>query len=89
MSVVKVVIDFENEIRKLYWENLEKNEKNSFHDVLYEFTRTLPTEEQVKEAFFKMPFSDICDGMKFGLSDTEVRGNIYTYFQNNPLQYLP
>jgi hypothetical protein len=78
--------DFENSVRRLYWlDGLGQNGKDCLSEILYEFLEVPPTDTQIEKAFLLIPFDDICDAMKFGMSDTEVRENIYTYFEKNPL----
>jgi len=74
--------DFENKVKGLYWQNIKECDKNCLHDILVEFIDK-PTDKQIEKLFFLLEFDDICDAMKFGMSDTEVRESIYSYVKNN------
>ncbi len=49
------------------------------HDVVLEVTGKTHTNVRLRELFENLPEDIQCDALKWGLSDTDVRGNIYEY----------
>jgi len=57
----------------------EDDAYGSLHDTYFAAMDETITEEEAHLLFFRMPEGLQCDALKWGLSDTEVRDNIYTH----------
>jgi len=58
---------------------MEDGAYGSLHDVYFEAMGETITEEEAELLFFRLPEDLQCDALKWGISDTEVRDNIYTH----------
>lgn len=76
---------FESRIRKLYFENIDEHDFMSLSDILFEVfgNEVSCSYEKIEDLFYKIPFDDILDAMKWGFGDTEVRESIHTYLKTN------
>ena len=71
-------------IKETFWNADSASNFTVIHDILYEYNDTDNiTEEQCCTMFFVLPDDILYDSQKYGISDTEVRDNIYTYIGEN------
>jgi len=54
----------------------------SLHDAVFEALDECPTEEEAHLIFFNLPETIQCDALKWGLTDTEVSGDICEHLLN-------
>jgi hypothetical protein len=62
---------------------LSEPEVNSFHDTVLGALNLDLVDTQLRELHRKLPENILYDIMKWGLSDTEVRGDIYEWVKKN------
>ena len=53
----------------------------NMHDIVFEALGESITEEEAQVIFYNLPETVQCDALKEGLSDTEVRDQIYTHLK--------
>jgi len=66
-------------VKEVFKEGQNGTDYKHLHDVLVQVFGTALSEAEVHLEFFKLPEDLQCDALKWGLSDTEVRDNIYTH----------
>jgi len=70
---------FSGEFKVAMVKEVFKDGYGEMQDVLLGVTDVSSSEPECHLAFFQLPETIQCDALKWGLSDTEVRDNIYTH----------
>ncbi len=73
-------------VRMAYWDNTEESDSDLYplaNALSAEGIATEPTMEQQRLLFMMLPADVFGQGVSWGFSDTEVRGQIYTFVAEN------
>lgn len=76
----------EQALKEVYWNNSDKNEFDSIHDILVETELNIPKNKMndaVKITFMKLPEHIFGSVISWGLGDTEVKDEIYEFVLEN------
>ena len=65
----------------------ERQDWASVHDVIYDITNVSLSQEGLEEIFDQLPDTIQFDAFKWGLSDTEVRGQIHKFIIDNEISF--
>ena len=75
--------EFETDIVNVCLEHFDDDDFFSIQDAVNENLNVTITSQKAKEIFKILDFLIICDVIKWGFSDTEVRSNIYDFVEKN------
>ena len=73
---------YPNKLHETYWHQYgHTNEFDPLHDVIVCVTGKAPSDEQLYQYFRRLPLHIIKMAIEYGMNDTEVREQCYSYIE--------
>ena len=73
--------------QRLYELMFQRSDWAAMHDIVYDLTNESLMQEGLESIFDQLPDLIQFDAFKWGLSDTEVSGQIHKYLQDNEISF--